>query len=115
MSTHTTLTTDRRDALVQGSEAQAVRTSHPPQPPDRIVQALQQRAARTSLPDRVAMRIGLWLVLWGTRPARRDRSAIDPRDLREAFLERTIREHQAAVDRARANSGLTAYLGQYGR
>jgi hypothetical protein len=115
---NTTATAHRHDALVQGSEAQAVRTSHPPQPPDSIAKALQNRSARTSLPDRVAMRIGLWLVLWGTRPTRAidaDDQTISRRDSRALRLERALAEQHAALDRARASAGLIHFSGPVGR
>lgn len=40
-------------------------------PPDPLVQVapVANRVPRTSLLDRAAMRVGLWLVLWGSRPA----------------------------------------------
>lgn len=109
-----TLITGRRDNRHE-AESLAARTSHPPGPPQQAAQALQNRSARTALPDRVAMWIGLKLLLWGTRPEARDAEAIDRRDLREALAERAIREHRAALERARAASGLTAYTGQFGR
>ncbi|WP_345750511.1 hypothetical protein [Microbacterium rhizophilus] len=108
MSNHNT-TTDRRDALVQGSEAQAVRTSHPPQPPS-VTQRLQNRSARTALPDRVAMWIGLRLMLWGTRPVQ-GRAA--DADLHERHLERELLKRQQELDLIRAWGGLHGT--QFGR
>ncbi|GAA1729432.1 hypothetical protein [Microbacterium paludicola] len=106
---NSTISTNRRDALVQGSEAQAVRTSHPPQPP-WIAKELQNRHARTSLPDRVAMKIGLWLLLWGTRPAT---GRPNTSDLHQRHLERALLEHQMELDRIRAWAGLHGT--QFGR
>ena len=42
--------------------------SHPPQPL-ALLSPASDRVPRTSLLDRAAMRVGLWLVLWGSRPA----------------------------------------------
>ncbi|MCT9001543.1 hypothetical protein [Microbacterium memoriense] len=39
---------------------------------------LPGRTPRTALPDRLAMRVALWLVLWGTRPARHRAGNTDP-------------------------------------
>lgn len=41
--------------------------SHPPDPLAQLA-PVANRAARTSLLDRAAMRVGLWLVLWSSRP-----------------------------------------------
>ena len=41
--------------------------SHPPEPL-ALLAPTSDRVARTSLLDRVAMRVRLWLVLWGSRP-----------------------------------------------
>ncbi|GAB2507176.1 hypothetical protein GCM10027064_00850 [Microbacterium petrolearium] len=61
---------------------QQPRPPQPPRPPSEAIAALESRAPRTALADRIAMRIGLWLTLWGTRPQyiRRDEA--------EALLER---------------------------
>ena len=61
---------------------QQPRPPQPPRPPSEAIAALDSRAPRTALADRIAMRIGLWLMLWGTRPQyiRRDEA--------EALLER---------------------------
>ena len=61
---------------------QQPRPPQPPRPPSEAIAALESRAPRTALADRIAMRIGLWLMLWGTRPQyiRRDEA--------EALLER---------------------------
>ncbi|WP_309067170.1 hypothetical protein [Microbacterium sp.] len=107
MSTTTLRTIDRHDVLNQGSEAQAVRTSHPPQPPDSIAEALQNRSARTALPDRVAMWIGLRLLLWGTRP---DRGQATNSDLHELHLERELNRRRAELELARAWAGIHAHL-----
>lgn len=42
--------------------------THPPSTPEA---ALTGRTPRTALADRIAMRIGLALLLWGTRPVKR--------------------------------------------
>jgi len=45
--------------------------AHPPSTTPaapRVAEVLQSRTPRTALPDRIAMRIGLALLLWGTRP-----------------------------------------------
>ncbi|GGF45044.1 hypothetical protein GCM10010922_20930 [Microbacterium sorbitolivorans] len=42
-------------------------TSHPPS--TTVALDLQNRTPRTALADRIAMRIGLALLVWGTRPA----------------------------------------------
>lgn len=55
-----------------------VENAHPPSPERSSVQQigraaeqlLEQRAHRTRFLDRVAMRIGLALLIWGARPAR---------------------------------------------
>lgn len=111
---HTALAPARHDDGL-GSQARAAQLAHPPGPPQQAAVALQTRSARTALPHRVAMWIGLKLLLWGTRPELRDIDAIDPRDLPDARLERSIREHRLALERARAHSGLIAYNGQFGR
>jgi len=85
------------------AEAQAVRTSHPPQPPGppQVAQSLQNRIARTSLPDRVAMWLGLKLLLWGTRPVD---GQLTTSELHERRLERKRLMLQLELDRARAMS-----------
>ncbi|HJA04482.1 MAG: hypothetical protein ACTH0E_00630 [Candidatus Microbacterium stercoravium] len=45
-------------------------TTVPTHPPRTPVQALSGRTPRTALSDRIAMRIGLALLLWGTRPVK---------------------------------------------
>lgn len=40
----------------------------PPPEPLALLAPAADRVARTSLLDRAAMRVGLWLVLWGSRP-----------------------------------------------
>ncbi|WP_203135411.1 hypothetical protein [Microbacterium sp. JZ31] len=107
MSATTLRTTDRRDVLGQGSEAQAVRTSHPPQPPDSIAEALQNRSARTALPDRVAMWIGLRLLLWGTRPVR---GQATNSDLHQLHMERELHKRRAELELVQAWSGLHGHL-----
>jgi len=47
-----------------------VNTTVPTHPPSTSVQALSGRIPRTALSDRIAMRIGLALLLWGTRPVK---------------------------------------------
>lgn len=47
-------------------------TSHPPSTTEvasSAVEVLQSRTPRTAFADRIAMRIGLALLVWGTRPA----------------------------------------------
>ena len=41
-----------------------------PFPAAQLAAALPERAARTALPYRLAMRVGLWLLLWASRPRR---------------------------------------------
>lgn len=43
--------------------------AHPPSTPAAL--DLQNRMPRTALADRIAMRIGLALLVWGTRPVAR--------------------------------------------
>ncbi|OCG75299.1 hypothetical protein [Microbacterium sediminis] len=61
---------------------QQPRPPQPPRPPSEAIAVLESRAPRTAFADRVAMRIGLWLMLWGTRPT------VIRRDEAEALLER---------------------------
>lgn len=61
--------------------AQQPRPPQPPRPPSAAIAALESRAPRTAFADRIAMRVGLWLLLWGTRPA------LLRRDEAEALLE----------------------------
>ena len=70
--------------------------SHPPEPLALLAPA-SDRVARSSLLDRAAMRVGLWLVLWGTRPV--TRAEVVERHRHRAFLmeERARREAEAAL------------------
>ena len=98
-----TQTTENITMNAHLAEAQAVRTSHPPQPPGppQVAQSLQNRIARTSLPDRVAMWLGLKLLLWGTRPVD---GQLTTSELHERRLERKRLMLQLELDRARAMS-----------
>ncbi|MER7796154.1 hypothetical protein [Microbacterium sp. NPDC096154] len=102
------------EAQAHQTQTHAARLSHPPGPPQQAAEALQQRAARTALPDRVAMWIGLRLLLWGTRPERAI-DASDPtisrRDARALRLERALDEQRAAQDRLLAQTGLIGFPG----
>ncbi|WP_298741454.1 hypothetical protein [uncultured Microbacterium sp.] len=64
--------------------------SGPLRPSDTL--RLPGRTPRTALPDRLAMRVALWLVLWGTRPARAPHRRVARDDLWLA--------HRRDVDRA---------------
>lgn len=68
---------------------------------DTAAQLLQHRAPRTTLLDRLAMSIGVALLIWGTRPDRR--AAPDVSGYRVAG--RTP-DHRHAVDRTLAAHGL---------
>lgn len=70
--------------------------SHPPDPLALLTPATH-RSAGTSWLDRAAMRVGLWLVLWGSRPVTRAETLEHHRH--RAFLaqERAHREAQAAL------------------
>lgn len=67
---------------------------------------------RVSWRDRIAMRIGLWLLLRGCRP-RRDAPARRAGDSRGA--ESALRAHALAVERARAWSAYDAHRGAMNR
>jgi len=71
--------------------------SHPPDLRSPIT-PVTDRVARTALIDRAAMRVGLWLVLWGSRPA----ADTDPRarHRRRAFRVEQRERHEAARERA---------------
>ena len=45
--------------------------TRPPSTTSTAADILQSRAPRTALTDRIAMRIGLALLIWGTRPVTR--------------------------------------------
>ncbi|GGH39657.1 hypothetical protein [Microbacterium album] len=109
------LTADR-DRDHRPSESAAVRTSHPPQPPspprDALMHvSLQDRAPRTALHHRIAMRIGLALLLWGTRP----RHVAADRDERDARAERALDQYRREAELARSVREAAASLQQYGR
>lgn len=53
---------------------------------------LTGRAPRTALPDRIAMRVALALMLWSSRPARRD--SLDPEAALRARREAAEREER---------------------
>lgn len=91
------------------TEAQAVRTSHPPQPPGppQVAQSLQNRTARTSLPDRVAMWLGLQLLLWGTRPVD---GQLTTSELHERRIARERRMLQLERERAVAMAFFTQQI-----
>ncbi len=61
---------------------------HPPDPLAQLA-PVANRVARTSWLDRAAMRVGLWLVLWGSRPA-------DPQNAVERHRRNVLREQQRA-------------------
>lgn len=65
-------------------------TSHPPRPPAEAIAALN-RAPRTALLDRLAMRVGLLLLLWASRPTHIHRAEAEARLERQ----RLLREHDA--------------------
>ena len=67
-------------------------------PPDTLAQLaplapVANRIARTSLLDRAAMRVGLWLLLWGSRPAS-DADALE-RHRRRTFHAEQRERHEA--------------------
>jgi hypothetical protein len=75
-----------------------ITTRHPvPPEPLPVLPPETARIPRASLIDRAAMRVGLWLVLWSSRPVS-DAEAID-RHRQQAFLlaERDRREAEAAL------------------
>lgn len=73
--------------------------SHPPAPPASLalLAPASNRTPGTSWLDRAAMRVGLWLVLWGSRPVTGAEALEHHRH--RAFLaeERAHREAQAAL------------------
>ena len=71
--------------------------SHPPEPLALLAPA-SDRVARTSLLDRAAMRVGLWLVLWGSRPA----SDADTHERRRRHAFRTQQREKYEADAAYA-------------
>ena len=71
--------------------------SHPPDSLALLAPATD-RVARTALLDRAAMRVGLWLVLWGSRPAGRANSLA--RHRRRAFHAEQRERHEAAREHA---------------
>lgn len=66
--------------------------SHPPDPPAHLA-PVANRVARTSLLDRAAMRVGLWLVLWGSRPA--DHAKAVERYRRDALRKQVRAQYEA--------------------
>jgi hypothetical protein len=74
-------------------------TARHPVPPEpvSVLPPGTTRKPRAALIDRAAMRVGLWLVLWGSRPVA-DTGALDRHRQRE-FLraERERREAEAAL------------------
>lgn len=84
VATDTIRTMDRHEAGAART-AHPPRPPHPPHPPSEAIAALEHRAPRTTLIDRIAMRIGLQLLLWSTRPAMtRDKAQAAYRLRREA-------------------------------
>ncbi|PZU38991.1 MAG: hypothetical protein DI573_08365 [Microbacterium sp.] len=73
-------------------------TRHPvPPEPLSVLPPETTRVPRASLIDRAAMRIGLWLLLWGSRPVA-DTDAVDRHRQREFLLaERERRDAEAAM------------------
>jgi len=69
-------------------------SNHLPAPPDTLQLTLHTR--RTALPDRIAMRLGLWLIIWSTRTPRPAPTPPEHARLRAHALERSRREHDAA-------------------
>lgn len=78
--------------------------SHPPEPLALLAPA-SDRVARTSLLDRAAMRVGLWLVMWGSRPA-------PPADALERHRHRAFLTEERA--RREAESALATRLWMHG-
>ncbi|CDK01200.1 hypothetical protein MIC448_510010 [Microbacterium sp. C448] len=70
--------------------------SHPPEPL-ALLAPTTNRVAGASWLDRAAMRVGLWLVLWGSRPVSNAEALA--RHRHRAFLaqERAQREAEAAL------------------
>lgn len=89
---HTTTATFHQTA--QAVQADVVDTT------DRIpltADALQHllQAPRTRVSDRVAMRLGLWLILWGSRAPRRNRETAADQALRANRIRATVlAEHE---------------------
>ncbi|MFT4235159.1 MAG: hypothetical protein QM607_09200 [Microbacterium sp.] len=60
---------------------------------------LATRTPRTALGDRIALRIGLWLLLWGSRPAAHRRRLSDEQARLHAAI--TTRREELRADAAR--------------
>ena len=71
--------------------------SHPPESLASLAPA-SDRVARTSPLDRAAMRVGLWLVLWGSRPV----SEADAHERRRRHVFRAQRRAKYEADAAYA-------------
>ena len=66
-----------------------------PQRPSGIpdTQRLTSRTPRTSLIDRIALRLGLWLLIWGSRTPRLAHDRELPSRHHRAEAARAVREH----------------------
>lgn len=74
-------------------------TTRHPVPPESlsVLPAGTTRVPRASLIDRAALRVGLWLLLWSSRPVT-DTDAVDRHRQREFLLaERERRDAEAAL------------------
>ncbi|WOF21610.1 hypothetical protein N8K70_09400 [Microbacterium betulae] len=90
-------------------------TAHPPQAgpsPARVedaIAAIPARTPRTSTADRLAMRIGLWLLLWSTRPSD-DRESAERAHAARLVADATRAEHDVAVARAQSLYGAHRFI-----
>ena len=77
-------------------------SAHPPQP--GVLSALPARTPRTSPADRLAMWLGLRLLLWSTRPI--DRAEVQRRHERRRIAAAARAEHDAVLSRTEARYGV---------
>lgn len=77
-------------------------SAHPPQP--GVLSALPARTPRTSPADRLAMWLGLRLLLWSTRPI--DQAEVQRLHERRRIAAAARAEHDAALSRSAARYGI---------
>ncbi|GLJ59958.1 hypothetical protein GCM10017576_00870 [Microbacterium barkeri] len=82
-------------------------SAHPPQPSGmpRALSAIPERTPRASAADRIAMRIGLWLLLWSTRPSETPEQT-RARYERQRLAAAARAEHEAQIQRITLVYGL---------